>query len=215
LKRLRVLASSSIVGADLKWLLAEYDRLTRKHDHATAVVGELAALVPISETIEATRTGATMVQWFKEHLRPAHETSALRWSAGPPTVSGTWLVQYETQRYEALEVAPGAPILRMTGNPYGARRHASLDESPVEPSGERCINWPCMLPRGHQGICSSSPLGPTSAPSAAGTLNAEASLSGEVSRSATVGADPLAQLEDDETFGQIVEELQAKEGRPK
>lgn len=27
--------------------------------------------------------------------------------------------------------------------------------------------------------------------------------------------DPLAQLEDDQTFGQIVEELQAKQGRPK
>lgn len=36
---------------------------------AIAIIGELAALIPLSETIEATRTGATMIQWFKEHLK--------------------------------------------------------------------------------------------------------------------------------------------------
>lgn len=55
-------------------LRADIARLTRERDQATLVVGELAALIPLSETIEATRTGATMVQWFKEHLRPARPT---------------------------------------------------------------------------------------------------------------------------------------------
>lgn len=49
------------------------ERLTRERDHATVLVGELAALIPLKETITATRTGATMVQWFKEHLRLAPE----------------------------------------------------------------------------------------------------------------------------------------------
>jgi hypothetical protein len=34
LKRLRVLASSSVVGADLKWVLDEYDRLNRSLEEA-------------------------------------------------------------------------------------------------------------------------------------------------------------------------------------
>lgn len=34
LKRLRTLAGSSIVGADLKWLVDEYDRLSRALEEA-------------------------------------------------------------------------------------------------------------------------------------------------------------------------------------
>lgn len=36
---------------------------------AAVLVGELAALIPLSETVEATRTAGTMVQWFKDHLK--------------------------------------------------------------------------------------------------------------------------------------------------
>lgn len=34
LKRLRLLARSSIVGADIKWIVDEYDRLTEVFDEA-------------------------------------------------------------------------------------------------------------------------------------------------------------------------------------
>jgi hypothetical protein len=44
------------------------ERLRRQRDQATAVLGELAAIIPLRETIAATRTGETMIQWFKERL---------------------------------------------------------------------------------------------------------------------------------------------------
>jgi hypothetical protein len=34
LKRLRLMATSSIVGADIKWLVVEYDRLTKVFEEA-------------------------------------------------------------------------------------------------------------------------------------------------------------------------------------
>lgn len=56
-------------------LYEDYERLMRERDQASAIVGELAALIPLSETIEATQTGTAMIRWFKERLRstPAPE----------------------------------------------------------------------------------------------------------------------------------------------
>jgi hypothetical protein len=44
------------------------ERLTRERDHATVIVGELAALIPLDATIAATRTGTTMIRWFKDQF---------------------------------------------------------------------------------------------------------------------------------------------------
>lgn len=41
-------------------------KLSAERDQATAIVGELAALVRLDKTIEATRTGATLIQYFKD-----------------------------------------------------------------------------------------------------------------------------------------------------
>jgi hypothetical protein len=43
---------------------------SRQYADALAnLVGDLAALIPISETIDATKDRASMVQWFKDHLK--------------------------------------------------------------------------------------------------------------------------------------------------
>jgi len=44
------------------------EQLKRERDQAAAIVGELAALIPIPEAVAALQSGATMVAWFKKRL---------------------------------------------------------------------------------------------------------------------------------------------------
>lgn len=40
----------------------------RHLEASTVILGEIAALVPLSETLAACKTGATLVDWLKAHL---------------------------------------------------------------------------------------------------------------------------------------------------
>jgi hypothetical protein len=77
--------SAQTVNSLVREFVGEHKRLLA----STAIVGELAALIPLSETVEATRTGATMIAWFKAHLRTADEPSAVhahRWVKHDPAL---------------------------------------------------------------------------------------------------------------------------------
>lgn len=72
---------------------------------SSAIVGELAALVPLSETIEATHTGASLIAWFKERLREgavsAGEIEQLR--ANQQLACQTLAaVEFDGQAYKAI-----------------------------------------------------------------------------------------------------------------
>ena len=46
----------------------EYEKANARAGAAGAVVAEMLALVPLSETIDAGKTGRTLVDWFKRRL---------------------------------------------------------------------------------------------------------------------------------------------------
>jgi hypothetical protein len=49
--------------------LAEY----RRGEVAIVILGEIAALVPLSETLDACKTGKTLVEWLKARLAIASQ----------------------------------------------------------------------------------------------------------------------------------------------
>lgn len=67
-ERLRIIVSGHEYDVPIP-VGRELEELRQYVGALSKIVSDLAALVPISETVAATRNGAAMAQWFKEHLK--------------------------------------------------------------------------------------------------------------------------------------------------